>query len=88
MTSDVGYIAGTPYVGATVDMFAGPGGYRGESMAWDPVLHLADAKTPAADTVPEPDVVRPSVPSEEPQPMTLAACRSLVRTSSFPPRLK
>ncbi|HLH48207.1 MAG TPA: PQQ-dependent dehydrogenase, methanol/ethanol family [Roseiarcus sp.] len=36
-TSDVGYIAGTPYVGATVDMFAGPGGYRGEFMAWDPV---------------------------------------------------
>jgi lanthanide-dependent methanol dehydrogenase len=35
--SDVGYIAGTPYVGATVDMFAGPGGYRGEFMAWDPV---------------------------------------------------
>ena len=37
LTSDVGYIAGTPYVGATVDMFAGPGGYRGEFMAWDPV---------------------------------------------------
>lgn len=36
-TSDVGYIAGTPYVGATVDMYAGPGGYRGEFMAWDPV---------------------------------------------------
>ena len=36
-TSEVGYIAGTPYVGATVDMFAGPGGYRGEFMAWDPV---------------------------------------------------
>lgn len=36
-TSEVGYIAGTPYVGATVDMFAGPGGYRGEMMAWDPV---------------------------------------------------
>jgi glucose dehydrogenase len=34
---DVGYIAGTPYVGATVDMYAGPGGYRGEFMAWDPV---------------------------------------------------
>lgn len=38
-TSDVGYIAGTPYVGADVDMFAGPGGYRGEFMAWDPVQH-------------------------------------------------
>lgn len=36
-TSDVGYIAGTPYVGATVDMYAGPGGYRGEFMAWDPI---------------------------------------------------
>lgn len=35
--SDVAYIAGTPYVGATVDMYAGPGGYRGEFMAWDPV---------------------------------------------------
>jgi glucose dehydrogenase len=36
-TSEVGYIAGTPYVGATVDMYAAPGGYRGEFMAWDPV---------------------------------------------------
>jgi PQQ-dependent dehydrogenase (methanol/ethanol family) len=36
-TSDVGYIEGTPYVGADVDMFAGPGGYRGEFMAWDPI---------------------------------------------------
>ncbi|MBV9016796.1 MAG: PQQ-binding-like beta-propeller repeat protein, partial [Alphaproteobacteria bacterium] len=36
-TSEVGYIKGTPYVGATVDMYAGPGGYRGEFMAWDPV---------------------------------------------------
>jgi glucose dehydrogenase len=35
--SQVGYIAGTPYVGADVDMYAGPGGYRGEFMAWDPV---------------------------------------------------
>ncbi|HZT88156.1 MAG TPA: PQQ-dependent dehydrogenase, methanol/ethanol family, partial [Stellaceae bacterium] len=35
-TSPVAYIAGTPYVGATVDMYAGPGGYRGEFMAWDP----------------------------------------------------
>jgi lanthanide-dependent methanol dehydrogenase len=37
-TSEVGFIAGTPYVGATVDMYAGPGGYRGEFMAWDPLL--------------------------------------------------
>ncbi|MCP8937448.1 PQQ-dependent dehydrogenase, methanol/ethanol family [Alsobacter sp. SYSU M60028] len=36
-TGEVGYIAGTPYVGASVDMYAGPGGYRGEFMAWDPV---------------------------------------------------
>lgn len=36
-TSEVAFIAGTPYVGATVDMYAGPGGYRGEYMAWDPV---------------------------------------------------
>lgn len=36
-TAEVSYIAGTPYVGATVDMYAGPGGYRGEFMAWDPV---------------------------------------------------
>ena len=36
-TSEVGYIAGTPFVGAAVDMFAGPGGYRGEFMAWDPI---------------------------------------------------
>jgi PQQ-dependent dehydrogenase (methanol/ethanol family) len=33
--SEVGYIAGTPYVGATVNMYAGPGGYRGEFAAWD-----------------------------------------------------
>jgi len=36
-TSEVGYIAGTPFVGADVDMYAGPGGHRGEFMAWDPV---------------------------------------------------
>ncbi len=36
-SSAVGYIAGTPFVGATVDMYAGPGGNRGEYMAWDPV---------------------------------------------------
>jgi glucose dehydrogenase len=34
---DVSYIAGTPYVGANVRMFAGPGGNRGELIAWDPV---------------------------------------------------
>ncbi|HEX4770727.1 MAG TPA: methanol/ethanol family PQQ-dependent dehydrogenase [Bryobacteraceae bacterium] len=31
------YIAGTPYVGANVRMYAGPGGHRGEFSAWDPV---------------------------------------------------
>jgi PQQ-dependent dehydrogenase (methanol/ethanol family) len=36
-TSEVGYIAGTPYDGATVDMYGGPGGDRGEFAAWDPV---------------------------------------------------
>lgn len=34
---DANYIAGTPYVGANVRMYAGPGGHRGELMAWDPV---------------------------------------------------
>ena len=31
------YIAGTPYVGSNVKMYAGPGGHRGEFGAWDPV---------------------------------------------------
>ncbi len=30
------YIAGTPYVGAEVKMYAGPGGHRGVFAAWDP----------------------------------------------------
>lgn len=34
---DVGYIAGTPYVGANVKMYAGPGGHRGQVQAWDVV---------------------------------------------------
>lgn len=34
---ETSYIAGTPFVGAEVAMYAGPGGYRGEYMAWDPV---------------------------------------------------
>ena len=33
----VSYIAGTPYVGASVHMKPGPGGNRGELTAWDPV---------------------------------------------------
>lgn len=32
---DVNYIAGTPYLGASVRMYPGPGGYQGEFMAWD-----------------------------------------------------
>jgi PQQ-dependent dehydrogenase (methanol/ethanol family) len=36
-TSAANYIAGTPYLGATVKMYAGPGGYRGVVTAWDPV---------------------------------------------------
>ena len=31
------YIAGTPYVGMNVKMYAGPGGHRGVFQAWDPV---------------------------------------------------
>ncbi|MBV9929798.1 MAG: PQQ-dependent dehydrogenase, methanol/ethanol family, partial [Alphaproteobacteria bacterium] len=31
------YIAGTPYVGSDVKMYAGPGGWRGVFTAWDPV---------------------------------------------------
>jgi alcohol dehydrogenase (cytochrome c) len=34
---EASYIAGTPYLGADVKMFPGPGGYQGELMAWDPV---------------------------------------------------
>jgi PQQ-dependent dehydrogenase (methanol/ethanol family) len=34
---EANYIAGTPFVGANVRMYAGPGGNRGEFMAWDPV---------------------------------------------------
>jgi PQQ-dependent dehydrogenase (methanol/ethanol family) len=31
----VNYIAGTPYLGASVRMYPGPGGYQGERVAWD-----------------------------------------------------
>jgi PQQ-dependent dehydrogenase (methanol/ethanol family) len=34
---EVSYIAGTPFVGTNVKMYAGPGGYRGAFTAWDPV---------------------------------------------------
>jgi len=35
--TEVSYIEGTPYVGANVKMYAGPGGNRGVFSAWDPV---------------------------------------------------
>jgi PQQ-dependent dehydrogenase (methanol/ethanol family) len=34
---EANYIEGTPFVGANVRMYAGPGGNRGEFTAWDPV---------------------------------------------------
>jgi PQQ-dependent dehydrogenase (methanol/ethanol family) len=34
---EANYIAGTPYLGASVKMYPGPGGYQGELLAWDPV---------------------------------------------------
>ena len=38
---EANYISGTPYVGADVKMYAGPGGNRGVFTAWDPVRHRA-----------------------------------------------
>lgn len=38
---EANYIAGTPYVGANVKMYAGPGGHRGELVAWDPLAGRA-----------------------------------------------
>ncbi|VTU39330.1 Methanol dehydrogenase [cytochrome c] subunit 1 precursor [Variovorax sp. PBL-H6] len=40
-TSQVSYIAGTPYVGADVKMYPGPGGHRGVFTAWDPIAGKA-----------------------------------------------
>jgi PQQ-dependent dehydrogenase (methanol/ethanol family) len=34
--TEANYIAGTPYLGASVKMYPGPGGYQGELVAWDP----------------------------------------------------
>jgi len=34
---EANYIAGTPYIGMDVKMYAGPGGNRGVFTAWDPV---------------------------------------------------
>ena len=36
-TVQANYIAGTPYVGENLRIYAGPGGHRGEFSAWDPV---------------------------------------------------
>lgn len=36
-TYETSYISGTPYVGASLRQYAGPGGHRGEFAAWDPV---------------------------------------------------
>ena len=38
---EANYIAGTPFVGANVRFYAGPGGHRGEFTAWDPVARKA-----------------------------------------------
>ena len=35
--TEANYISGTPYLGVNVKMYAGPGGYRGEFCAWDPI---------------------------------------------------
>jgi lanthanide-dependent methanol dehydrogenase len=35
--TEANYIAGTPYVGVETKYYAGPGGYRGEFSAWDPL---------------------------------------------------
>jgi lanthanide-dependent methanol dehydrogenase len=37
MTYEASYIAGTPFVGADVKMYPGPGGHRGVFTAWDPI---------------------------------------------------
>jgi lanthanide-dependent methanol dehydrogenase len=39
--TEANYISGTPYVGAVVKMYPGPGGHRGEVTAWDPVARKA-----------------------------------------------
>jgi len=50
------YIAGTPYLGASVKMFPGPGGYQGELIAWDiqnakPVWSIQDPNFPVMSGV-------------------------------------
>jgi lanthanide-dependent methanol dehydrogenase len=48
---EANYIMGTPYVGADVMMYPGPGGYQGELIAWDiknerPAWGIKDEKFP------------------------------------------
>jgi lanthanide-dependent methanol dehydrogenase len=48
---EANYIMGTPYVGADVKMYPGPGGYQGELVAWDiknerPAWGIKDEKFP------------------------------------------
>jgi PQQ-dependent dehydrogenase (methanol/ethanol family) len=38
---EANYIAGTPFVGMNVKMYAGPGGHRGGVVAWDPAARRA-----------------------------------------------
>jgi glucose dehydrogenase len=35
--TDANYISGTPYLGASVKMYQGEGGFHGDLVAWDPV---------------------------------------------------
>ncbi len=49
--TEASYIAGTPYLGASVKMYPGPGGYQGELIAWDiarqrPAWSVKEAKFP------------------------------------------
>jgi PQQ-dependent dehydrogenase (methanol/ethanol family) len=43
---EANYIAGTPYIGANVHMYAGPGGNRGFLSAWDPIAKHARFQIP------------------------------------------
>jgi glucose dehydrogenase len=43
---EANYIAGTPFVGANVRYYAGPGGHRGEFSAWDPLARRKVWSTP------------------------------------------
>jgi PQQ-dependent dehydrogenase (methanol/ethanol family) len=45
---EANYIAGTPFLGAEVKMYAGPGGNRGRLTAWDPVARKSVWSVPEA----------------------------------------